>query len=458
MISDPFLLICGLGSGVLIGTLLLYSAVQRYEITIFLFALSPVISAIFVAHYDTLGAYQTTTIGSYLRVCVVMLCGTAGLIKYWQIRALKATSLPLPLKLLALYGLLACLSIVWSIDPGISAIRAVALLALISFLFGCYAWLSTLDRLQRLLEALFYSIALLVVLNSLAMLFNAKIAWYRGGDRFCGIWGSPNVMGLFAMVSYPILYLKFRFGDNRGKWMSAILALLLVSMHWLTGSRATVLVTLIGIAVWFIATRHYMRLAIVALFLLLVSFLAIEYQGLDSFQRVRNGSASLLTLNGRDVFWEGTLAIIAESPWRGYGYDVGGAIWQDPRFTGEGHLWKASARNSLHNGFFNKIVSLGMIGFLIWLAAVIIPYWQSRNLPYFHLRAYILTIMTGSFILNLVESGIGNGAKAGDIPFWIAWIVSLVLLETQRTIALPEADIVDEAKWIQPEVIDDITT
>ena len=285
MLNDPFLLICGLGSGVLIGALLLYTAVQRYEITIFLFALSPVISAMFVAHYETLGAYQTTTIGSYLRVCVVMLCGTAGLVKYWQIRAVKATSLPLPLKLLATYGILACLSIVWSIDPGMSIIRAIALLALISFLFGCYAWLSTIDRLQRLFDAIFYSIALLVVVNALTPFVAAKFAWYRGGDRFCGIWASPNVMGLFALVSYPILYLKYRYGDSRDKWVSALLVLMLVSLHWLTASRATVLVTLIGISIWMIATRQFIRLAAAALLMLVISFWVIEYQGLDSFQR-----------------------------------------------------------------------------------------------------------------------------------------------------------------------------
>ena len=145
----------------------------------------------------------------------------------------------------------------------------------------------------------------------------------------------------------------------------------------------------------------------------------------------------MLTLNGRDAFWEGAIAVIAESPWWGYGYDVGGAIWQDPRFANDGHLWKASARNSLHNGYFNKIVSLGFLGFLIWLAAVLIPYWQTRKLPYYHLRAYILTVMSGSFILNLVESGIGNGAKAGDIPFWISWIVALVLLETNKSVDIP---------------------
>ena len=431
--SDPFLMACVGGIGAIGGLMMLGLCLKRYEITIFLMGISPMISAMFVQHNLGYGAYQATTFGSYGRVSVVLLCGIAGLIKFFQAQNKQAEKMPLPLLLFGLYGLLALASVTYSLDQQFTLIRSVSFISFICFLFGTYAWLDEAGKIQRLLSTLFYVVVTLVAANLLAAVLISGHTWFRGLNRFCGLWGHPNIMGLFSLISYPVLCWKYYHASKREKWLVLGTAAILVTLHVLTGSRSTVLTGVIGFSVWSIMLQRYVRLMSLMLFAGLGGLVLFQIFTPSAFQRGEGNESSITTLNGREEFWIATLVLIQEEPLLGYGYGIGGKVWEDPRFQGKSHLWAGSVRSSLHNGYLSKIVELGILGFGIWFLVIIYSLWKAHSLPFPYIRAFVFATMSMLLILNFVEEGISNGAKPGDLPFWVAFILVLKLVATLQS-------------------------
>ena len=54
------------------------------------------------------------------------------------------------------------------------------------------------------------------------------------------------------------------------------------------------------------------------------------------------------------------IILIAERLLTGYGYSVGGKVFEDPRFYKGGmQLWSGNARESLHQGYLSICVEVG---------------------------------------------------------------------------------------------------
>ncbi len=367
---------------------------------------------------------QPTTYGSYIRVGLLLLIGTSGLIKYLLDRRLPERDLPMETKLLGLYCVYALISTIYSIDPYFTILRASSLAAFFCFLLGLHVWLTDAKKLERMFMVIFYLFAVVMVLNLVALIIFGDIVWLYG-SRFRGLWGHPNSMGIFAMISYPILLWKYSRSDFFGKWGCIILLMITVFLHLLTGSRSSIIASLIGVSVWYIVLRQKGRLvSILAMLVMFGAFAFFETSLRNVFQRETDSGKSITTLTGRTKFWRACATLISERPILGYGYGVGGKVWSDPRFNDPKlALWSGNARASLHNGYLSKAVETGTIGFILMLYLYVFPLWRCRILPPTYDKALVFAIISMGLVTNLVESTLGSASILGII-FWLTWIVA----------------------------------
>jgi O-antigen ligase len=404
---------------------LAWLASRRYEIAVVAVVLSPWLSAILSPAEDPMtGIVQEAGIGSYIRVGLLLLMGLAGLILFLRSENNRITRIAPEIWILGIFVLFALVSTVYSIDPRFTFVRSASFIAFIGFLLGMLTWLDQKGQPAKLLKTLFLIIAAGVVLNLASLVFLRDMAWWHlSTDRFCGLWDTPNSMGEFCMVSYPLCLWRYEQGSRRDKWLAVLVMVSLVALHALTGSRSTLAAGFMGIGLWFVLRNGLKRslTVILVVFVLLASIVLLN----PSFYQ-RTEGADITDLTGRTEFWSRAFDLFMERPILGYGFDVDGKIWSDPRFQIPGvTLWSGSAKTSLHNGYLSVAIGLGVIGLILWGMILLIPLWKGARGPKTECRHFAISILAVFLMVNFVETAITGGRSFGAIFFWIAWILAI---------------------------------
>src|SRR5215471_11395888 len=194
---------------------------KRYEIAIFLVAVSPWFSAFFfpATEVDVDGAPEAA-LGSYVRIGLVMLIGAIGLFRFIQTWARDREALPPEFLLLGGFLLFALLSTGYSIDQQYTFVRAASFVGLFGFLLGLYSWIDSEQRLNQALYALLVMVFLVTLTDVVTLVAIPERAWVA--DRFQGLWSSPNGMGSSCMLAYPFLVWAYPRCNTLKKWMVAL--------------------------------------------------------------------------------------------------------------------------------------------------------------------------------------------------------------------------------------------
>jgi O-antigen ligase len=405
---------------------------RNYTIAIYLAIFSPFVSAIFVS---ILGFQTQATLGSYIRVLIIFFIGTIGFFTFFKLKNKPLKQLPLQIKLLAVYILLAVASTIYSIDPSMTIIRSTAFLMFFGFLLGLFYWIKDGSDYTAVMNIFYYAIISILVINISTFIVRNDLVWYRGGIRFSGLWGHPNVFGMFAMVSYPVLLWKWHSKNYSNITHPFIFIFIFMIFHVLTGSRGSLLASLSGFSIWLMVLGKKIKLGFLILSLCLFAFILLyDIDEFKMFKRATARGSTMLTLTGRDEFWSAMQILIIEKPITGYGYGVGGKIWEDPRFHKEGHLlWSGSARTSLHNGYLSSIINTGFPAFIIWIILLFRPLIYASRLKSKEETAPLIFIMMSCFILNIIEYLITGGNSPASVAFWIAWLILGRMIDLEKT-------------------------
>ncbi|MGD0917408.1 MAG: O-antigen ligase family protein [Thermodesulfobacteriota bacterium] len=416
---DAVTIIICIGIGLFTVVAITLWSIKRYEVAVFLVGLSPWLSALFIPPYSE--DLLETTLGSYLRIGIVLWMGMVGFIQYIRFRLSKSENVPLHFGLFGLFLLFALISTSYSIDPFYTFVRSCAFIALFGFLIGLHGWLQNDQRLARLLHTLFLLVSFFIVINLLSMItFSDRVWWGDGNNRFQGLWSHPNTLGSVCMISYPVLQWEYSRGTPLKKLMVIVLFVLLACLHLLTGSRASIAVAFLGLSVWFLIQRKRRNLILALGLAAVATFLIVQFRP-SSFQREEG--TGVIDLTGRQEFWRGSLILMKERPLLGYGYGVEGKIWEDPRFYGNKEtLWSGSVRASLHNGYFSIAIGMGTIIFFMWCLILLVPLWKSMRQPSNDFKALAVTLLMMGMVLNFFEGVITEGRSFVAILFWIAWV------------------------------------
>jgi O-antigen ligase len=274
-----------------------------------------------------------------------------------------ATALRSPLIWLLLALVFA--SCAWSIDPGTTWRRSVALL----FTTLAALFLASRFKWPEMLEVLAAAFAVVAACCYLLGLFVP--AYGRMSDLFPGAWrgvySEKNALGDTMTMAF-ITFTATAVLNPARRWLWIGFAAAAVGLVLLSTSKTSLVTLLIGSAclgfVWL--ARRPAAVSIAATFAAVTGLVGLGIGLLwapDAFLALLGKDE---TLTGRTVIWTSVLRIIRQRPWTGYGY---GSIWTDE--SGWGPLawiikWSHFRPRHAHNSWLETWLALGYPGLLLW--------------------------------------------------------------------------------------------
>ena len=408
----------------------LFCCWRHYELAIILILVSPWVSWLFYSNVAKT-AEQEGAVGSasHIRILLVLLVGCCGALQFLKSCFKEHVKLP---KYLLFFGAFICFAIfsgLYSIDRKFTLIRSFEFMIFFVFLLGLHAWLSERKKLDTVLNIYFWMVVFGIILNAAALILLPDRVWaWRMPDRFQGLTDHPNTFGALCMLAYPILAWKYVTSQRVAKSTTAILICVTLGLHVLSGSRSSLLASILGGMVWLscsVKTMTLKRIAICLTFGLTLTF-GISFLQLTKPTSLQRSDSAITSLTGRTEFWKASLQLIKERPIQGYGYGVAGKVWEDPRFYREGEfLWVGSAKTSLHNGYLSLAIGLGVLGLLIWLVFLSVPIWQVLSLGPSPYKAFLLAMIFQQLVLNFFESALSSGSQLyTSLIFWFFLIMA----------------------------------
>jgi len=440
--SDLYLLL-GAVIGIASIAALLVISYLKFEWAIFIVAFSSWMPYIFYENSIESIIEEQVGIGSYLRIITVVAMGVVGLIKFIKYFPRHKGRVPLHFSLLGIFLIIASVSIIYSIDQQITMIRAATFIAFFAFLLGLYAWLKEEEQFYRAINSLYYVILAFIVLSLIGLaVMPERVWWWNISNRLIGIWGHPNTNGIFCLTAYPVLLWKFNHTNRYGKILIVFLFIIVLLMHIMTGSRTSLFASLVGICAWFIAQKQGVKIVLSVLTISLFAFILIQINP-ESFEREK--SKEITDVTGRDKFWDSAEILITEKPLTGYGYAVEGKVFSDPRFYVPGYaLWSGSNRTSIHNGYLSIALGVGIIGILICIVLLLLPFIRGLSTSVSYYKAFAYSIMAMMLLENFAESALDSANSIGAIFFWVGWIVIGRIYEIEKLEAYEETDEIEE--------------
>lgn len=396
--------------------------IKYFEWTIFISLFASTISAFFVPNVSTVDVESETTIGSYIRVILISLISFISIIKIVKKWSNRKILIYHPFYLIIPIIIISYISTIYSIDQKITLIRSIIFTLIIIHCISIYIWLDGLMEYKKILEVIYYFSIFFIISNILSLFFLPfKSWWSTDPTRFQGILDQPNSMGadsrnLIFIILWKIQNTKIRYK----KFFLFLLAFILFVFILLSGSRTSLITLLLGLGLWFIINKKGL-LTIIFTFSLII--LLLLFPIIKPSNMLRNDVEDMTDLTGRDEFWSGALLLISERPILGYGFEVGGKIWEDPRFYNPKlTLWSGSSKQSLHNGYLSIAVGIGIPAFILWLLIIFFPLTKivrKKLIP--EIQPFIILILI-FIITNFVESTIG----ANSFLFWLSWTTIII--------------------------------
>lgn len=261
--------------------------------------------------------------------------------------------------LMILCVLICGISIFWSIDPGITMRRSIAVL--ITTLFGLvlaarYDWNGLVQRL-----AVVFAVTALLSFFIAVLLpeYGVHSTVHEGAWR--GAWIEKNYMGGFMAKGVIVMLSAFAMRPDRF-WLWLPFCALCFLLVLMSTSKTALLISLIGIG-GFIFLRLYRRYTFMRPILVLGLLVGIgTIVGMLVF--APDFTFALIgkerTLTGRTDIWAGLIQSVKLKPWLGNGY---GVYWLDP--LGPSYYVRLQLQwgiPSAHNGWIETWLSTGALG------------------------------------------------------------------------------------------------
>ena len=278
-------------------------------------------------------------------------------------------------------------SVMWSIDPLLSAKRGAVLLFLGVAAVGVHRALTA----QELRQTVLVTCALFLMVGVIAELQLGVFRPTSFGYRFAGT-VHPNTQAIHCVLLAlaAALFPCQSFRQRCWVWLVVGVAVVLLL---LTKSRTSLLgLVVVGALVIWLRTsaRTRLVLAIGVLFATSSCLLLLEMSGYSLGERLhevlllgRTGKTA--TLSGRIPLWSELVPYLIDRPILGYGY---GAFWSPDRILEMAAKTKWQMVHS-HSAYIETLLAVGLVGLLTMLALVCVCLTR-------HLRIYRTTEDTGN--------------------------------------------------------------
>lgn len=227
------------------------------------------------------------------------------------------------------------------------------------------------DNGTYFVKELLYFLLLLIVVGFLLRFINPEICYSHGG-RFRGLFGNPNGLGVFLIVTFVLFtlvdeYFPLLFSNKE----KVLFWLIVFYFSYKTGSRSS----LLALVLFLIFIKVYKWNAFIGFVTFLVSLLASEYV-------ISNFAVIVTSLNldkvfrldtleegsGRSVAWKFAWENIQKSILIGKGF----AFDENLMRANFKYLSKLGHEGGVHNTYLIIWLNTGLIGLLIFLRAMIL--------------------------------------------------------------------------------------
>jgi O-antigen ligase len=265
--------------------------------------------------------------------------------------------------LLLLPVFLAMASTLWSIEPGYTLRRSIALMMTTGFaiyLASRYDW-------GELIELLAVTYGLLAVLSLLFVLVapGKGIMQTTHPGAWSGLWWEKNDLGMNMAKAAHLSLCAMIFRPKRA-WLWGSILLLSVALLLLSTSKTSLLAMLLafggagGLYIFRRSPLIGIPLIYFSLIFALALGLGIEFAPKFMFGLIGKDPS----LTGRTDIWEALFTQIQNHPWLGHGY---GVFWLDENGPA---FWVRQQTEWLvptaHNGWLETWLSIGLVGVVIF--------------------------------------------------------------------------------------------
>ena len=334
-------------------------------------------------------------------------------------------------KLLLLLVGIAVISVLWSVEPGLTLRRGVTLAA--TTMFGAYvAARYTASELLRLLAWALGIAALLSLILALALPTYGMYVDPRG-EAWRGLYSNKNALGGNMALS-ALAFLCIAFAGHMRWWIAWGGVVLSTILLGLSESKTALVAFMVVLALCplFIALR-WRHILVVPFYVIAVLAYGIVVglllTNLDDILFVLERDP---TLTGRTELWSAVLEMIRQRPWLGYGFQ---AFWLGWR--GESShilLWMIVAEGNYNygaadNGYLELWLSLGFLGVSVYLFAFARTLFRAVRWARLTKETveglWPLMILTFILLYNLSESAI----LAHNNTLWLLYVVAQLTTE-----------------------------
>jgi O-Antigen ligase len=330
------------------------------------------------------------------------------------------------------YFLWAAVTVSYSLAPAFSAGRLLCALIVFGAISFVIWQVNEPGQVPAALTPLLIGCAVVMAVLALsAVAMPSSLTWIvpteedslSAGDvvRFCGIFNGPNDVGELMLITVGCAAVVWSHVARRRRWLLAALIAVALGASALADSRTPFVALAIGSA-GYVLWKYRGRAAVALLVLALAAGAA--HFSLDSEGYLARGNVS--TLTGRTDVWNFSISQIEERPVLGYGYGASGAILQSRYFPVWWGPWDEGPHSSLHDGYIDRAVGVGVPALLLWLFIILRSWFDVLRRPDdpWGLKPVFFLMVIPMLIHNLAEASIPDCTGLVGISFFLVWAIA----------------------------------
>jgi O-antigen ligase len=223
------------------------------------------------------------------------------------------------------------------------------------------------------------------------------------------------------LVTVGLILTYFQYATRKERIVLGSIAILALGLEGLADSRSSFVALAIGCALY--ACWRYRGkglLAVAAVSVLAV--LGLMFAGNNPY--IWRGD--VWTVTGRTEMWKFVLQQLADKPITGYGYQVGGAIFGSRYFPIWWGPYDEGPHSSIHNGYLQHMVEVGIPATIFWLFVVLRPWFAllAQTEDRWRLKRILFFVVIPLLLVNLDEEMLGDGAGPSGFLFAIVWAIA----------------------------------